>query len=132
MIVLAVTFPHAGFLQIHEVIGLASRTTHDAIWPAKLSHELAAVLIVLKVDQRFLKGGGFHESSMPDYHWSVKYIVTLIFHAKHVGINCFLSRNAFQSGKHAPVVVLISLKGRAALVARVVPCKTDEMLLGFG
>src|SRR5579872_3333365 len=56
----------------------------------------------------------------------------LILHSHRVRIDCFLCRDSFQSGQHAAVIVFIGLKSCPALLAGIVPGKTDEMLFRFG
>ena len=75
---LAIALPHSRFRKIAHVIRAALWATHDAIGPAKLHHELFAVLEVGKVYNCLLKGLGFgvHESSMAEDLWSVKLVVT--------------------------------------------------------
>ena len=63
-IVLAVALPDTGLFEIDHVTGIASRATHNAIRPAKLNHEFAAVLEVFEVDNRFSQSvSQFHESN---------------------------------------------------------------------
>jgi hypothetical protein len=77
VIVFSVALPQTRFLQVHNVIGIAPGAPHNAIRPTKFGHELAAIVVILEVDQSFLKSAGrFHDSSMPEHAWSVKYIFT--------------------------------------------------------
>jgi hypothetical protein len=52
-IVLAVAFPYARFVEIDDMAGIAARTAHNTVWPAKLNHEFAAIVVVFEVDNRF-------------------------------------------------------------------------------
>jgi hypothetical protein len=64
-VVFAVALPDARLVEIDDVIGLASRTANNAIRPAKIDHEFAAVFIVLKVDNGFAECvAKFHKSEI--------------------------------------------------------------------
>ncbi len=55
MIVLAVAFPDALFLDPEDFLGLASRALHGTVGPAEGDHERFAVLEISEVDNGFLK-----------------------------------------------------------------------------
>ncbi len=55
---LAVAFPHPRFFEIDHVIGSAMRTPNHAIGPPQFHHEMAAVFVILEVDDCVLKGPG--------------------------------------------------------------------------
>lgn len=77
---LAVAFPHASFFEIGNVFGSATRASYLAVGPAQVNHRGMAVLILSEVYDCFLKSAWrFHNSSMPEPVWSVKYIYALRF-----------------------------------------------------
>jgi len=64
-VVFAIAFPHTGLFEIDHVVGIAARAAHNALWPTKLNHELAAVLEVFEVDNRFSQcASKFHDSDI--------------------------------------------------------------------
>lgn len=72
-----VALPDAGFGKPRNLLGAAARASYLAIWPAQFGHKLAAMLELCKPDDRFLEAiGCFHDSSMRQSRWYVKYIMT--------------------------------------------------------
>src|SRR4051794_38354419 len=63
-VMFSVALPYAGIGKVGDMLGTAVRTTHRAVRPAKLHHELFAVLVFCEVEDCGLKGAGrFHEPS---------------------------------------------------------------------
>lgn len=56
MIVLAVAFPDALFLDPENFLGLAARALYDAVRPAERDHERFAILEISEVENGLLKG----------------------------------------------------------------------------
>ncbi len=74
----AVAFPDAGLCEIGHFLRTAVRASHFAIGPAKLYHQLAAVLEVLKVNNGFLQClYAFHAINIRLFLRYVKYIIAL-------------------------------------------------------
>jgi hypothetical protein len=81
--VLAVALPLPLINKISDVRGIAAGTLHDTIGPAKLNHEVVAVLIVREKANCFVESEmRFHKPILAGLDWFVKYI-----YAKKVGIS---------------------------------------------
>jgi hypothetical protein len=77
--VLAVALPHSCFFKIDNVIRTATWAPYNAIGPAKVRHERPAVLKVFEENNCLTESASkFHDSSMPECRWYVKYIFTKI------------------------------------------------------
>jgi hypothetical protein len=48
-----IAFPNARLFEIDRTLRIALWTANRTVWPAQFNHELAAILVVLKVDNRF-------------------------------------------------------------------------------
>lgn len=73
MIVLAVAFPDAFFLDPEDFLRLAARALYNAVGPAERDHERFAVLQIGEVENGFLKSlWRFHVMIMRLSAWSVK------------------------------------------------------------
>ena len=74
----AVALPNAGFFEKSDLLGATVRTSDLPIRPAKLYHELLAVLEVLEVDHRFSECFyAFHALNIAYFLRYVKYINAL-------------------------------------------------------
>jgi hypothetical protein len=78
LLVSGVALPYAGLGKVGYFLRSASWAGHFAIGPAKLYHELVAVLVVAEVDDCLLKClYAVHAVNIRLLPWYVKYIITL-------------------------------------------------------
>jgi hypothetical protein len=74
----AVAFPYACFCQPRHVVRSTLLAFHYAIGPAEFHHELPAVLEIREPQNRLVDSvWRFHEPSMKQNSWYVKYIIAL-------------------------------------------------------
>src|ERR1035441_7353365 len=97
---LAVALPHAGLLQVGDVIGVALGAAYNAIRPPERNHLRLAILKTAEVDDCLLKSlDAVHILIMAVSVGSVKYIIALVS-SKGMELNSVLlqfRRNANQA-----------------------------------